>query len=62
VPIPVPDEHDADVPLTGDELAARQGVLPVTSIEDLRADVWKDDAEVDEFIEDVRRARRANVA
>jgi hypothetical protein len=62
VPNPLPDDRDSDAPLTAEQLAALQGVRPVARIEDLQADIWEDDAEVDEFIEDVRRARRANVA
>lgn len=62
VPKPLPRDPNADAPLSADELAALQGVGPVTSVDDVRADLWKDDAEVDAFIEDVRRARQANVA
>jgi hypothetical protein len=62
VPNPLADESNAEVPLTADQLAERQGVHPVTSVDDLQVDIWKDDAEVDAFIEDVRRARQANVA
>lgn len=62
VPKPLPHDPTADAPLTADELAALQRVGPVSSVDDVRADLWKDDAEVDAFIEDVRRARQANVA
>ncbi len=62
VPNPLPRVPDADAPLTAEELAALQGVGAVRSVDDVRADLWKDDAEVDAFLEDVRRARRANVA
>lgn len=62
MPNPLPRDPAADAPLTAEELAALQGVGPLSSVDDVRADLWKDDAEVDAFIEDVRRARRANVA
>jgi len=62
VPNPVPRDSATDAPLTADELAALQGVSPVSSVDDVQADLWQDDAEVDDFIEDVRRARQANVA
>lgn len=62
VPDLLPHDPAADAPLTADELAALQGVGPVSSVDDVRADLWEDDAEVDAFIEDVRRARQANVA
>ena len=60
IPFLVAQQRDA--PLTADELAALQGVGPLSSVDDVRADLWKNDAEVDAFIEDVRRARQANVA
>ena len=62
VPDPLPRDPASDEPLTAEEFAALQGVGPVRSIDDVRADIWEDDAEVDAFIEDVRRARQANVA
>ena len=62
MPNPLPAQPDADTPLTGEQLAALQGIRPVASVEEMQADIWESDAEVDEFIEDVRRARRANVA
>jgi len=62
VPNPLPRDPAADAPRTADELAALQGVGPVGSVDDMRADLWKDDADVDAFIEDMRRARQANVA
>lgn len=58
---PLPSERTGDIPLSAEELAALQGVGPVRSVDDARADLWEDDAEVDAFIEDVRRARRASV-
>lgn len=48
-----------DSPLTAEALAALQGVGPVSSVDELQADLWEDDAEVDAFIEDVCRANVA---
>ena len=62
VPDPLPPDPATDAPLTAEELATVQGVGSVGSVDDVRADIWKDDAEVDAFIEDVRRARRANIS
>lgn len=62
MPDALADDSAADLPQTGDQLADLQGVTPVRDLDDLEIDVWDDDVEVDEFIEDVRRARRANVA
>lgn len=62
MPNPLPRVPDADAPLTAEELAALQGVGPLASIADAQVDLWEDDAEVDAFIEDVRRARWTNAA
>jgi len=40
-----------------DELAQRQGVPVVRSAEDLRADLWESDAEMEEFLAETYRAR-----
>ena len=40
------------------ELAREQGVLPISSFDDLLGDFWPEDESVDEFIETVRRWRR----
>ena len=46
-----------------EELARRQGVRPVGSVEELaREDVFESDAEVDEFIEFVHTLRHADLA
>ncbi len=39
------------------QLAASQGIKPVTSLIDLRADFWPDDESIDEFTEAVRKWR-----
>jgi hypothetical protein len=44
-------------PLTVEELAARQGVKPITDLEALRADFWPEEESVDEFIATVRAWR-----
>jgi hypothetical protein len=49
--------------LTVDELARRQGVRPIRSVEELaRDDVFESDAEVDEFIKFVHALRHADLA
>ena len=40
------------------ELAADQGVKPLATIEDWRADFWPEDGSVDDFIAAVREWRR----
>jgi len=36
-----------------DEEARRKGVRPIASIDELRADVWESDEELDEFLADL---------
>ncbi len=45
-----------------DELASTQGVGPVESLDDLAADVWATDAELDAFLADVRHSRLTDIA
>ena len=46
-----------------EELARRQGVKPVTSLDDLaRPDLFKTDEELDEFLADLYASRRADLA
>jgi len=46
-----------------EELARRQGVRPIGSVEELaRDDVFESDAEIDEFIEFVQALRHADLA
>jgi hypothetical protein len=45
-----------------EELARQQGVQPVESLDDMRADVWDSDEELDEFLADVRASRQAGLA
>jgi hypothetical protein len=45
------------------ELARRQGVRPVVSLDDLaRPDLFESDQELDEFLTDVYASRRAGTA
>ena len=44
------------------ELARQQGVRPIASVDDLRADVFDSDQELDEFLADLYASRRADLA
>jgi hypothetical protein len=44
-----------------EELARRQGVRPVRSFDDMRADLWESDEEFDEFLADVHASRQADL-
>jgi hypothetical protein len=43
------------------ELAQQQGVRPVTSLDEMRADLWESDEELEEFLADVRASRQADL-
>ena len=45
-------------PLSVDELARQQGVRPVRSLDDMRADLWDTDEDLDRFLAEVRAARQ----
>ncbi|WBB77865.1 hypothetical protein O7606_16495 [Micromonospora sp. WMMD882] len=46
-----------------EELARRQGVQPITSIDDLACpDLFDSDEELDDFLADLYASRRANAA
>jgi len=46
-----------------EELARRQGVRPVVSVDDLaRPDLFESDAELDDFLADLYASRRAGTA
>jgi len=45
-----------------EELARQQGVRPVESVEDMQADLWDSDEELEEFLADVRASRQADIA
>ena len=44
-----------------EELARQQGVRPVSSFDDMRADLWESDEEYDVFLADLRASRQADV-
>jgi len=45
-----------------DEQARRKGVRPVTSADELRADVFETDQELEEFLADLREFRHEHMA
>lgn len=47
---------------TAAELARQQGVQPIRSTDDMRADLWDSDEELDEFLAEVRAARQDDLA
>lgn len=51
--------------LPTEELARRQGVRPIASLEDLEAlahpELWDSDEEYDEFLADLYASRRASI-
>jgi hypothetical protein len=60
-------DYEAQLPDRGlvsvEELARRQGVRPVESVEDMaRPDIFQSDAELEEFLAHVYAARRADLA
>jgi hypothetical protein len=48
-------------PVSIEELARQQGVRPVRSFEDVTADLWDTDEELDAFLADVRASRQADL-
>lgn len=59
---------DFNEPVAGSYLAQLQeqarvkGVRPITSVEELKADVFESDDELDEFLADLQAFRHANMA
>ena len=45
-----------------DEQARRKGVRPIASVDDLRADVFESDQELDEFLADLDEFRHQHMA
>jgi len=45
-----------------DEQARRKGVRPVASVDELRADVFESDEELDEFLADLEEFRHEHMA
>ena len=48
-------------PVSVEDLARQQGVRPVQSFEDMRADLWDSDSELDAFLADLRESRQADI-
>ena len=60
---PVRASHDSNPrSITLDQLAEEQNVTPTTSLDELALDVWETDAELDDFLDDMRRSRHADLA
>jgi hypothetical protein len=62
-----PDEHPAQwqdgAELPIEELARRQGVKPITSVDELaQPDLWESDEEYEAFLADLYASRRAGLA
>lgn len=64
MPAKEPENGRVNLPasLTLDELARQQGVRPVASVEDLRADIWASDEELEAFLTEMRESRNADLA
>ena len=45
-----------------DEQARRKGVRPIASVDELRADVFESDEELDEFLADLEEFRHQHMA
>jgi len=45
-----------------DEQARRKGVRPIASVDELRADVFESDEELDEFLADLQEFRHEHMA
>lgn len=45
-----------------DEQASRKGVRPIVSVDELRADVFESDEELDEFLADLEEFRHQHMA
>lgn len=56
-----PQRDDGELPI--EELARRQGVGPITSVDDLaQPDLWESDEEYEAFLADLYASRRAGLA
>ena len=60
-----PAEHESELreeDLSIEELARRQGVRPIRSVDELaEPEAFESDAELDEFLADLYASRRANI-
>ena len=58
-----PDDWQADDVVPTEELAGRQGVKPITSVDELtQPDLWESDEEYEAFLADLYASRRAGLA
>jgi hypothetical protein len=58
-----PEHWPADDFVSTDELARRQGVKPIASIDELaQPDLWESDEEYEAFLADLYASRRAGLA
>jgi hypothetical protein len=65
--VTTPDEQPTpwqdDSALSIEELARRQGVKPITSVDELaQPDLWESDEEYEAFLADLYASRRAGLA
>jgi hypothetical protein len=56
------DASQGDYVAELDAQALRKGVRPIRSPEELRADVWESDRELDDFLADLEVFRHAHLA
>jgi hypothetical protein len=54
------DTHSGSRALTLDELARRCLAKPVADVDELAADIWESDEELDAFLADLRASRAAS--
>ena len=58
-----PDDWQADDFVPTEELARRQGVKPITPVDELtQPDLWESDEEYEAFLADLYASRRAGLA
>lgn len=58
-----PAQWPADDDLTTEELARRQGVKPIASLDELaQPDLWESDEEYVEFLADLYASRRSGIS
>jgi hypothetical protein len=58
-----PDQWPADDFVSTDELARRQGVKPIKSVDELaQPDLWESDEEYEAFLADLYASRRTDFA
>lgn len=55
-------EASAPVAVTIEDLASRQHATEIHNLGELEADLWESDAELDEFLVDLRSSRNASLA